>query len=57
MRDEMKEELNGVLLKWMGKYDVSADSNFSQHLVDLMCDAVDVVYTTAVKMHLFLMGE
>ena len=57
MRDEMKEELNGVLLKWMGKYDVSVDSNFSQHLVDLMCDAVDVVYTTAVKMHLFLMGE
>jgi hypothetical protein len=58
MRDEMKEALNEMLVELMGKYDASnLDAGFTQHLVDQMCDAVEVVYDTAVKLHMFLMGS
>jgi len=59
MQDKMKEELNSLLVTWMvnNDEDCNLDEGLTQHVVDLMCDAVEVVYDTATKVHLFLMGS
>lgn len=57
MNDKMKDELNVVLLDWLSTNCDDIDWGFSQALVDLMCDAVEAVFETAVTLRKFLMGS
>jgi len=56
MSNQMKQDLNDLLMKFMSEQDCEFDSGFNQHLVDQMVDAVEIVYVVAVKMHAYLMG-